>query len=94
MKNSVEELQEEPQSQIISNQWYQEEMQQPWQTVYKPQTKEKQSNQLSLFQQVDHIARQNYITKTYLYNSDPLKPNFYTVKLGFTGVKIIFLNPA
>ena len=30
------------------------------------------------------------ITKTYLYNFDPLKPNFYIVKLGFTGVYIIF----
>ena len=33
----------------------------------------------------------NNITKTYLYNSDPLKPNFYIVKLGFTGVYIILL---
>ena len=31
------------------------------------------------------------ITKTYLYNFDPLKPHFYTVKLGLTGVYIIFL---
>ena len=31
------------------------------------------------------------IMKTYLYNFDPLKPHFYTVKLGFTGVYIIFL---
>ena len=29
--------------------------------------------------------------KTYLLNSDPLKPHFYIVKLGFTGVYIIFL---
>ena len=34
------------------------------------------------------------ITKTYLYNFDPLKPHFYIVKLGFTGVYIIFLNSA
>ena len=34
------------------------------------------------------------ITKTYLYNFDPLKPNFYIVKLGFTGVYIIFLISA
>ena len=27
-----------------------------------------------------------FITKTYLYNFDPLKPHFYIVKLGFTGV--------
>ena len=30
------------------------------------------------------------ITKTRLYNFDPLKPHFYKVKLGFTGVYIIF----
>ena len=29
--------------------------------------------------------------KTRLYNVDPLKPHFYKVKLGFTGVYIIFL---
>ena len=32
-----------------------------------------------------------YITKTCLCNFDPLKPHFYIVKLGFTGVYIIFL---
>ena len=31
------------------------------------------------------------ITKTCLYNFDPLKPHVYIVKLGFTGVYIIFL---
>ena len=31
------------------------------------------------------------ITKTCLYNFDPLKPHFYTVKLGFIGIYIIFL---
>ena len=30
------------------------------------------------------------ITKTRLYSFDPLKPYFYTVKLGFTGVYIDF----
>ena len=37
-----------------------------------------------------------YITKTYLhvYNFDPLKPHFYIVKLGFTGVYIIVLISA
>ena len=30
------------------------------------------------------------ITKTCLYNFDPLKPHFYIVNLGFTGVYIIF----
>ena len=34
------------------------------------------------------------ITKTNLYNFDPLKPHFYIVKLGFTGVYIIFLISA
>ena len=33
-------------------------------------------------------------TKTRLYNFDPLKPHFYIVKLGFTGVYIIFLISA
>ena len=31
------------------------------------------------------------ITKTCLYNFDPLKPHFYIVKLRFSGVCIIFL---
>ena len=35
-----------------------------------------------------------FITKTYLYNFDPLKPHFYLVKLGFTGVYIIYLISA
>ena len=30
------------------------------------------------------------ITKTRLYNFDPLTPHFYIVKLGFTGVYISF----
>ena len=34
----------------------------------------------------------SYITKTCLYNFDPLNPHFYIVKLGFTGVYIIFLS--
>ena len=35
-----------------------------------------------------------HIMKTYLYNLDPLKPYFNIVKLGFTGVCIIFLISA
>ena len=35
-----------------------------------------------------------FITKTCLYNVDPLKPHFYIVKLGFTEVCIIFLISA
>ena len=34
------------------------------------------------------------ITKTSLYNFEPIKPHFYIVKLGFTGVYIIFLISA
>ena len=34
------------------------------------------------------------ITKTYLYNFDPLKPHFYIVNLGFKRVYIIFLISA
>ena len=33
---------------------------------------------------------QEIITKTCLYNFDPLKPHFYIVKLGFTGIYINF----
>ena len=32
-----------------------------------------------------------HITKTYLYNFDPLKPHFYIVKLGFRGYTLFFL---
>ena len=35
-----------------------------------------------------------FITKTCLYNFDPLIPHFYIVKLGFTGLYIIFLISA
>ena len=35
-----------------------------------------------------------FIMKTCLYNFDPLKPHFYTVKLGFTGVYITFVISA
>ena len=40
------------------------------------------------------VASAELITKTCLYNFDPLKPHFYIVKLGFTGVYIIFLISA
>ena len=32
--------------------------------------------------------------KTCLYNVDPFKPHFYTVKLGFTGIYIIVIISA
>ena len=38
----------------------------------------------------DVETHESLITKTYLYNFDLLKPHFYIVKLGFTGVNIIF----
>ena len=37
-----------------------------------------------------NVDRNTDITKTCLYNFDSVKPDFYTVKLGFTGVYIIF----
>ena len=43
---------------------------------------------------VDPDEKAYFITKTYLYNFDPLKPHFYIVKLRFTGVYIIFLISA
>ena len=41
-----------------------------------------------------HVNNGKCITKTCLYNVDPLKPHFYIVKVGFTGVYIIFLISA
>ena len=35
-----------------------------------------------------------HIRKTYLYKFDPIKSHLYIVKLGFTGVYIIFLISA
>ena len=40
------------------------------------------------------LSTEKDITKTRLYNFNPLKPHFYIVKLGFTGVYIIFLISA
>ena len=47
-------------------------------------------NFIKIGQQLKKTSMFN-ITKTYIYNFAPLKPHFYTVKLGFTGVYIIFL---
>ena len=52
---------------------------------------------LNYYQSVWHspiLSKTQNITKTCLYNFDPLKPHFYIVKLGFTGVYIIFLISA
>ena len=53
-------------------------------------------NNIVLFQifKISYGAESKPITKTRLYNFDPLKPHFYIVKLEFTGVYIIFLNSA
>ena len=37
------------------------------------------------------VSFTSYIAKTIPRNEDPLTPHFYIVKLGFTGVNIIFL---
>ena len=50
---------------------------------------------LDMFTAANRTVCQKFITKTGLYNIDPLKPHFYIVKLGFTGVCIyIFLISA
>ena len=41
-----------------------------------------------------HAKTSVIITITCLYNFDPLKPHFYIVLLGFTGVNIVFLVSA
>ena len=41
-----------------------------------------------------HLNSKENITKTCLYNFDSLKPHFYAVKQGFTGVYVIFLISA
>ena len=43
---------------------------------------------------VSNLFKRLDITKTCLYYFDPLKPHLYIVKLGFTGVYIIFLISA
>ena len=40
------------------------------------------------------VNRSYFITKTCLYNFDPLKPHFYTLKPGFTELYIIFFISA
>ena len=47
-----------------------------------------------MFYSIQLMCTNFSITKTYLYNIDPHKPHFYIVKLGFTGVYIIFLISA
>ena len=40
---------------------------------------------------INRIVGKKNITKTYLYNIDPLKPHFYIVKLGLQGYTLFFL---
>ena len=47
-------------------------------------------NTVYAFNESNNDGKSYNIMKTYLYNFDPLKPHFYIVKLGFTGVYIIF----
>ena len=54
----------------------------------------KDSDQGLLIECAFYCLRDIPITKTCLYNFDPHKPHFYIVKLGFTGVYIIFLISA
>ena len=42
----------------------------------------------------EHRKNKIFITKTYLYNFDPLKSHYYIEKLWFTGVYIIFFISA
>ena len=58
------------------------------QNILRPPKSEVQLENTSLLTVIisDHI-----ITKTRLYNIDPLEPHFYTVKLGFTGYTLFFL---
>ena len=50
---------------------------------------------LSVFAIIQNIFLfPQFIMKTYLYNFDPLKPHFFIIKLGFTGVYITFLISA
>ena len=51
-------------------------------------------NVLRIYMHIGKLWSVRVITKTGLYNFDPLKPHFYTVKLGFTRVYIIFLISA
>ena len=49
---------------------------------------------LTNIQNICSVKNKDNITKTYLDNFDPLKPHFYIVKRGFTGIYIIFLISA
>ena len=46
------------------------------------------------YAQFNPTCKSSVIMKTRLYNFDPLKPHFFIVKVGFTGVYIIFVVAA
>ena len=52
----------------------------------KKKKKKKKEKKITKNRAIDN----KLITKTYLYIFYPLKPQFYIVKFGFTGVYIIF----
>ena len=57
--------------------------------------KKKKKKKMMMMNKYKHAFRFDTITNTCLDNIDvPLKPHFYIVKLGFTGVYIIFLISA
>ena len=62
--------------------------------VFQLQYKHKYMTEITIYNVQSAIIPKVGITKTYLYNFDPLRPHFYIVKLGFTGVYIIFLISA
>ena len=63
----------------------------PWNSPDSRKKKKKKKKKKSLGCFDLFFVKFSYaITKTCLYNFDPLKPHFYIVKLGFTGVYISF----
>ena len=62
--------------------------------IYTIQSCEITCEKSNLLEDAMKVQIRILIMKTCLYNIDPLKPHFYIVKLGFTGVYIIFLISA
>ena len=61
-----------------------------WNSIFKLSWSSLSPYLLYVFGQTG-LSKQCSIMKTFLYNFDPLKPHFYIVKLGFTGVYIFLL---
>ena len=62
-----------------------------WHKLKKRRGSEKKKKKKKLCYRIHPIYLGHLITKTCLYNFEPLKLHFYIVKLGFTGEYIIFL---